>query len=117
MPIVLEQINPAECSYTFRGKNIAYQGQRNMRELAKLVGVRSDGSRFEVFRRIVSYLNEIGAKAEISETAEATDIKVTPEPVEPTRPAKKVARKRGRPRKRKATFLEQISPERKATFL
>jgi len=97
----IEQINPAECTYTFRGKNIAYRGQRNMRELAKHLGVRSDGSRLEVFTRIVSYLDENGAKAEISEPAE--DIKVTPEQVKPKRPSRKVARKPAR--RRKATFL------------
>ena len=107
----IEQINPAECPYTFRGKNIARNGQRNMRELAKHVGVRSDGSRDEVFERIVAYLDENDAKAEIFKPAET---EVIPEPAKPKRPAKKVARKR----RRGAKFLDEIIPEpKKATFL
>ncbi len=70
----IDEINPAKCQYTFRGKNIAYLSQRNMRELARHVGVRSDGSRDEVFTRIVAHLDECGATVDISDVAEAAKL-------------------------------------------
>ncbi len=99
----IEQIDPAKYPFTFRGKNIAYLSRRNMRALAKHLSVDSEGTKLQVFNKIVSYLEESGAKAVISDSAEAKDIEVTPEPEQQKRPARKAARKR--PRRRKATFL------------
>ncbi len=99
----IEEIDREACQFKFRGKNIAYLSQRNMRNLAKHLSVDSEGTKLQVFNKIVSYLEESGAKAVISDATDAEDIKATPEPEQQKRPAKKVARKRT-PR-RKATFL------------
>ena len=96
----IELFNPAECRFKFRGKNIAYLSARNTRSLAKNLGVESEGTKLQVYERIVSHLEDSGADAVISEAAESP---VMPEPAEPKRPAKKAARKPAR--RRKATFL------------
>ena len=102
----IEQINPAECRFKFRGKNIAYLSARNTRNLAKNLGVDSEGTKLQVYERIVSHLDESGAGPVIREAAEAESQvlkSVNQEPDEQKRPAKKVARKPAR--RRKATFL------------
>lgn len=98
----IEEIDREACQFKYRGKNVAYLSQRNMRALAQHLGVDSEGTKLQVFNKIVSYLEESGAKAVISEEAEVSEPEsVTPEPEQRERPAKKVARKR----RRKATFL------------
>ena len=66
----IEQFKPAECRFKFRGKNIAYLSARNTRNLAMNLGVESDGTKLEVYERIVSHLDESGADTVISESAE-----------------------------------------------
>jgi len=107
----IELFNPAECRFKFRGKNIAYLSARNTRNLAKNLGIDSEGTKLQVYERIVSHLDESGAGPVISEAAESPvlpeqerkDTKGSQEPDDLKRPAKKAARKPTR--RRKATFL------------
>ncbi len=70
----IEQINPAECRFSFRGKNIAYLSARNTRNLARHVGVDSEGTKLQVFNKIVAQLEESGAKSVISDAANDTNL-------------------------------------------
>ena len=107
----IEQFNPAECRFKFRNKNIAYLSARNTRDLAMNLGVESDGTKLQVYERIVSHLEESGADAVISEVPQAKVLEVvqevlksaSQEPAEPKKPARKATRKPAR--RRKATFL------------
>ena len=107
----IELFNPAECRFKFRGKNIAYLSARNTRALAKNLGVDSEGTKLQVYERIVSHLEDSGADAVISDPSQAKVSEVVQkvlksvnqEPDEQKKPAKKAARKPAR--RRKARFL------------
>ena len=72
-------------------------------EVAEQLDPDPEGTKLQMFKRIVLDLERSGAKAEISEAVEAKDTKVIPEPAEPLGTAKKATRKPAR--RRKATFL------------
>ncbi len=66
MQVELRQIDFISCQFKWQGKKICYLSRGKLRVIAKQFGLAADGMKIDIYDRVVSHLEQNGAKAEIN---------------------------------------------------
>ena len=66
MTVDLQQIDFMACRFTWGGKKLCYLSRGKLRVIARQLDLSHDGVKLQIYNRVMAYLEESGAKAEIS---------------------------------------------------